>query len=361
MTAQETRRPSRDRWTVQQAQAWWERQPWFVGCNFIPSSAVNQLEMWQAETCDPATVERELAWAADLGFDIVRVYLHDLVWAEDRDGFLERIDAFLGSAHGNRIKVALVIFDDVWNPEPKTGPQPAPYPGRHNSRWVQSPGLAALAAYPTDRSLRKRLEHYVKGIVGAFAGDNRIAFWDLYNEPGGYPSPLAEPVGAACLPLLRDVFDWARAAVPTQPLTSGLWWSPVHPVPDAIQATQLEQSDVVSFHHYGISEELEKLSGRLGAVTERPLICTEYLARDLQSRFETHLPIFRERRIGAISWGLVSGKTQTIYPWWSWFDKEPKPEPQVWFHDVLRPDGTPFDQAEADFLRTLLRGPRKLS
>ncbi len=38
------------RWSVEKANEWYAKQPWLVGCNFIPSTAVNQLEMWQEET-----------------------------------------------------------------------------------------------------------------------------------------------------------------------------------------------------------------------------------------------------------------------------------------------------------------------
>jgi len=341
-------------WSAERATEWWNRQPWLVGCNFIPSTAVNQLEMWQAETFDGETIERELGWAADLGFNVVRVYLHDLLWEQDQQGFLDRIDAFLALAERARIGVLFVLFDDVWSTSPQLGPQPDPHPGRHNAGWVQSPSLPALEAYPNDAALRERLEHYVRGLVSAFKDDSRILGWDVYNEPGGFPSPRSEPVGEACLPLLEDVFDWVRDCAPEQPLTSGLWLNPLKPVSPAIRSLQLNLSDVVSFHHYGSAEELEELIDELRTQTDRPLLCTEYLARSLGNRFETQLPIFRERGVGAISWGLVSGKTQTIYPWWSWFDEEPKPEPKVWFHDVLRGDGTPFDEAEAVFLRQIL-------
>jgi hypothetical protein len=345
-------------WTVERAQAWWRGQPWRVGCNFVPSTAVNALEMWQADGFDPETLEREIGWAADLGFNLVRVYLHDLLWRDDADGLLRRADAFLELAACRGIGVAFVFFDDVWSPEPRSGRQPEPYPGRHNSGWVQSPGLAALAAYPRDAALRERLQGYVQGVMSRFAADDRVVMWDLYNEPGGYPSPGARPVGEACLPLLADVFDWAREVSPRQPLTSGLWWSPLHPLPPAIAALQLDRSDVVSFHHYGPAHELRDLCTRLRSQTERPLLCTEYLARPLGSRFETHLPIFRELGIGALCWGLVSGRTQTVFPWWSWFDEEPAPEPDVWFHDILRADGTPHDAAEVEFLRSFLGGGR---
>jgi len=339
------------RWSVERARAWWAEGPLPVGCNFIPSTAINQLEMWQADTWDPDTIDRELGYAQGLRFNTVRVYLHDLLWEDDRSGFLARLSDFLDIARRNGQRVMWVLFDDVWNPEPHPGPQPAPWPGRHNSGWVESPGLPALEAYASDPALRARLEAYVSGLISAFADDPRVWLWDLYNEPGGYPRPGGGPVGVRCLPLLRDVFRWARGVDPRQPLTSGLWWTPLHPIDPVIAETQLAGSDVVSFHHYGPPDDLVRLCGELEERTARPLLCSEFLARHMKSRFETHLPIFRERDIGALCWGLVAGRTQTIYPWWSWADEEPGPEPDPWFHDVLRPDGAPFSEEEARFLR----------
>ena len=343
------------RWSPERANAWWNERPLPVGCNFVPSTAINQLEMWQAATFDAPTIARELGWAADLGFNTMRVYLHDLLWEQDASGFLGRMDEVLDIADKVGIRIIPVLFDDVWNPEPKLGPQPDPYPGRHNSGWVQGPGLAALNAYPDNPEISHRLAAYVAGVMERFAEDSRVLMWDVYNEPGGYPSPGAEPVGEVCLPLLKDVFDWARAAAPSQPLTSGLWWNPLAPLPPSIGELQLAGSDIVSFHHYGPVEDLIVVYDKIRADTDRPVLCSEYMARNMKSRFETHLPAFRERSVGAINWGLVSGRSQTIYPWWSWFDKEPAPEPEIWFHDILRADGSPFDPKEADFLRGFLQ------
>jgi len=50
------------RWTVERATDWERSMPWLVGCNYLPRTAVNQLEMWQRETCDPTTLNRELGW-----------------------------------------------------------------------------------------------------------------------------------------------------------------------------------------------------------------------------------------------------------------------------------------------------------
>lgn len=349
-----------ERWRPERAARWQAEQPWLVGCNFTPSTASNQLEMWQAETFDPETIERELGWAAGIGMNAVRVFLHDLVWEADPDGFASRIDAFLGLAWSAGIRTMLVLFDDCWFP-PRAGPQPEPVSGVHNSRWVQSPGHRVLR----DRSQWPRLERYVRGVVGAFGRDERVCVWDLYNEPGNAFLPLATlpwhratPLALArafrhfvlpspTLPLLRASFEWARSADPIQPLTAGLW----APIP-RLARFLLEASDVISFHQYASAEKLRTRIGDLARVHGRPLLCTEWMARPLGSRFETHLPIFRESEVGCFCWGLVSGRTQTIH---GWGDRPGTPEPEVWHHDVLRPDGTPFDEGEVEVIRRLTR------
>src|SRR5271165_6401475 len=95
--------PDQPRWTAERASAWYEKQPWLVGCNFIPSNAVNQLEMWQAETFDPKTIDRELGWAEDLRLNTMRVFLHDLAWEADPIGFKKRVGQFLDIADKHKI------------------------------------------------------------------------------------------------------------------------------------------------------------------------------------------------------------------------------------------------------------------
>ena len=114
------------RWSVEKANDWAKQTGWLVGCNFIPSTAINELEMWQADTFDPKTIDRELGWAQGLGFNCVRVFLHDLPWQQDSKGFLDRMDQFLTLADKHHIKVMFVLFDSCWNPDPKLGKQPAP-------------------------------------------------------------------------------------------------------------------------------------------------------------------------------------------------------------------------------------------
>ena len=343
------------RWTAETANAWYARQPWLVGANYTPSTAINQLEMWQAETFDAARIDTELGWAEGIGMNTMRVFLHDLAWQQDAQGFLHRMDTFLAIAARHRIRPVFVLFDSCWDPAPKPGRQRAPVPGVHNSGWVQSPGAEALR----DPAQRPRLEAYVKGVVGAFAKDTRVLAWDVWNEPdnvNGSSYGDREPAGQAALvlALLPQVFAWARDAGATQPMTSAVWQGEWWP-PEKLSATarvQIEKSDVISFHSYDppakFTERIRSLSGY-----GRPILCTEYMARPNGSTFEGSLPIAREYRVAAFNWGLVAGKTQTNLPWDSWSKPYVDRQPPEWFHDVFYPDGRPYRPAEAAFLRRI--------
>jgi hypothetical protein len=325
-----------------------------VGSNFAPSTAINQLEMWQAATFDTTTNDRELGWAESLGFTTMRVFLHDLLWTQDSLGFLNRIDQFLTIAQRHHIRPIFVLFDAVWDPLPHLGKQRAPIPHLHNSGWVQSPGAAILS----DTSSYESLRPYVQGVVGRFANDRRVIAWDIFNEPDNTNRPAYiayEPIDkpALTLILMREAFEWARAMNPSQPLTAAPWVGD-YVVPDRMRpATRfmLENSDVITFHSYDDSATVEKLITALERYG-RPIICSEYMARPRGSTFQSILPIFARRHVGAINWGFVSGKTQTIYPWDSWND-EYTAEPKVWFHDVFRANGAPYDRGEVRLIRSL--------
>ncbi len=213
-----------ERWTVEKANRWYDQQPWLVGTNFGPSNAINQLEMWQQETFDAETIEKELALSASIGMNTHRVFLHNLLWEQDSAGFLNRIDQFLTIAERHGIKPMLVLFDGVWHPVPVLGIPPKPIPHKHNSGWVQSPG----AEYLIDKSHYPKLERYVKGVISRFAKDQRVLIWDLFNEPdndnsGSYPElELADKYDPA-FDLLKAAFKWAREVNPSQPLTAGVW------------------------------------------------------------------------------------------------------------------------------------------
>ena len=343
------------RWTEDRANQWYQAQPWLTGANFLPSTSINELEMWQADSFDPVTIDRELGWAESIGMNTMRVFLHNLVWEQDAPGFQHRIDQFLTIAQKHHIKPVFVLFDSCWDPLPKLGPQHPPIPGVHNSGWVQAPGAEILA----DASQYRRIEHYVKGVVGAFANDSRILAWDIWNEPdngnnSSYGKSDPKNKTELILALLPQAFAWARSANPTQPLTSGVWhgdWSSLEVMPP-MERIQIEQSDVISFHNYGWPEDFEEHI-KLLEQFHRPLICTEYMARGAGSTFDTVLPVAKKYHVAAINWGLVAGKSQTYLPWDSWQHPYVLEQPPVWFHDVFHPDGTPYRQREAEIFRSL--------
>lgn len=346
------------RWTEQTANAWYSQLPWLVGSNYVPKSAINQLEMWQEATFDPAQIDKEFAWAEAMGMNTMRVFLHDLLWQQDAPGFQKRIDQFLTIASRHHIRPIFVLFDSCWDPFPQLGPQHPPIPGVHNSGWVQSPGAKALA----DTNQYPRLKAYVVGVVGAFAKDDRILMWDIWNEPGAdnggsYARQELKDKTARVKTLLPQTFQWAREANPTQPLTSGVWG--VDTSPDGtnlgeLLQIQLRESDVITFHNYSWPEYFKRQVEWLKKYN-RPVICTEYMARSAGSTFDTVLPIAKQERVGAINWGFVAGKTQTYLPWESWQHPYINNQPHIWFHEVLHSDGRPYREAEVNLIKQLTK------
>jgi len=352
-------RAQESRWTEEQANHWYGDQPWLVGANFLPSDAVNELEMWQPETFNPTEIDRELGWAEGMGMNTMRVFLHNLLWEKDAKGFKERIDKFLAIAAKHHIRPIFVLFDSCWDPDPKLGPQRPPIPGVHNSGWVQAPGRKMLG----DPQQHPRLRDYVQGVVGAFANDPRILAWDVWNEPdndnaSSYGSIELKNKRELILDVLPEAFAWARSAHPVQPLTSGIWtgdWSSLDKM-SSVSRLQIERSDVISFHNYDWPEGFE---GRILELQQfhRPLLCTEYMARGAGSTFDTILPIAKKYNVAAINWGLVKGKSQTYLPWDSWQRPYVLIKPTLWFHDVFYEDGTPYRQREVDIMRSLSGRP----
>lgn len=342
-----------EKWSLEKTSAWQVQQPWYVGSNFLPSTAINQLEMWQAETFDTSTISLELKWASTIGMNCARVFLHDLLYMQDPKGFFKRMDTFLSIANRYGIKIIFVFFDSVWDPYPYLGKQRDPRPGVHNSGWVQSPGKHALL----DTTQYPRLETYVKAVLKRFAHDKRIVCWDLWNEPdnmNGEPYRSYEPANKTEIvaALLEKEFQWFRAVNPDQPATSGVWWDfDVNNITNPIVKVQLSNSDIITFHNYGNAESFSNQIRKL-SVLNRPLICTEFMARGNGSTFEAILPVALKQRVGSICWGLVDGKSNTIHDWNTW-QKPDKGEPTLWHHDVFRKNGTPYSTKETDLIKSL--------
>jgi hypothetical protein len=345
------------RWSETKASEWIEQNGWLVGCNYIPANAINQLEMWQAESFDARRIDMELGWAATLGFNTIRVFLHHLLWEQDPQGFLNRIDQFLDIANKHGIRSMLVLFDAVWDPFPKLGVQPAPRKNVHNSGWVQCPGFDVL----NDPEQYDNLHSYVTGIVSHFKDDKRVLIWDLFNEPDNMniasykDDDYAFHKAELSMALLKKTINWVRVINPIQPITMAPWkedWSSDHSL-TALDNYMFTHSDIISFHCYEDGQMTEERIKHLSRFN-RPMMCTEYMARPFGSTFQNLLPLFKKYNVGAYNWGLVAGKTQTHCPWDSW-NTEYTSEPPLWFHDIFREDGSPYNLDEINFLQEITK------
>lgn len=346
------------RWSADQANAWYVELPYLIGVNYTPSTAINQLEMWQAETFDLATIERELQWAQQIGINTLRVFLHDLLFDQDAEGFMQRIDQFLTVAERYGHRVMLVIFDNVWNPEAQLGRQPEPVRNVHNSGWVQSPTQDILA----DIDQHDRLKPYFQTVMQRFANDPRVLIWDIFNEPGqpnvgSYYDVEIENKDEVTAVLLQKAFAWAREVNPSQPITAGgfsLDWARhwrIDPPLPLLNEIMFANSDVISFHAYQSPEDMNLVIEPLKAYN-RPILCTEWMARVVDCRIQNVLPVLKEHNVGSYMWGFVAGKTQTNCSWSSWVEDDPQ-VPEPWFHDIVYPDGRPYDEAEIACLKKI--------
>jgi hypothetical protein len=353
-------------WSADRAWDWYSRQGWLRGFNYVPAYAGNSTEFWQEDDFNEYKIANELKWASDWGYNTARVFLQYIVWRDNPEKYKERIDRFLSIAVKKGISTLPVIFDDCaaykaeylhrwtldgvglgisgepkdrqllqWR-QPELGLQPAPVPGVHNSVWTPCPG----SAIADDPKQYPDLRNYTRDIIGSFGTDERVLMWDLYNEPHNASRKERS------IPLVEDSFTWAREVNPDQPLTIciGFAFDPV----DQIAA---EQSDIVSFHSYSaidtLKEQVEGLK-KLGY----PLLLTEWMARTYGSSMKEILPYLNEEKIGCYQWGLVSGKTQTRFPWTT---QKGTPEPDLWFHDIMRSDGAPYDIEEYRLMNKLCK------
>lgn len=329
-----------ERWSREKAAAWHRAHNWQMGANYVPSNAVNDVEMWRRDTFSPDLIRKELQWAADAGMNTLRVFLSYHVWKQEGEVFLAHFEEFLTIAHSCGHTVMPILFDDCafdYGADPVYGPQPDPDPNRHNGRWVPSPGFAAA----DDPGERPSLKAYVDAVIGRYREDPRILAWDLYNEPGNTGRQ------AESLPLLIEAFRWARALSPVQPLSSCIYtyeedWLGMNTVIARL-------SDIINLHSYVSPEVTKAYIEAAEKASGRPVIVSEWLHRPFGNTIQSLLPWFHEKKIFVWQWGLVNGRTQT---WLNWdTSKNADNDTSPWQHDILRADGTPYDPEEIRLLR----------
>jgi hypothetical protein len=327
-----------NRWTEKQIQEWYDQQEWFCGVNYIPSNAINYTAMWDKTSFSPDLIDKELALAESIGLNCVRVVLQYAVYADDPKYFLRTFDRFLTICNKHGIKVMPCFFDDCVfgvNTDPAIGVQPEPLEGWYAWAWSPSPGHTMVY----DQRTYPKLERYVTEVMTRFKNDQRVFIWDLYNEP------TSGKVDYRSLPLVKSVFSWARRVDPVQPITIGIWADD-----KVLNGIVLANSDIITFHCY---DNRESTTIFIDSVKQhnRPVICTEWMNRPQKSTVEDILPLFKERNVGCLLWGLVNGKTQTHLPWGH--RPENLPYTGVWQHDLFKGDFEPYKKEETELIKEL--------
>ena len=297
----------------------WNRFSSTRGVNYVPSNAVNTVQLW--EEFDVNTIDRELGYAEKIRLNSVRVFLQYVVYEAYPSEFLERFEVFLELCERHGLSVMPVLFDDCWGEEPKLGPQPPPIPGVHNSRWVGSPGKSRKNPkyYP-------KLREYVQKIIGEHREDERIIAWDIYNEPKMVDESFS---------LVYNAFKWAREVKPIQPLTS-TWYGNL-------------LSDVISIHFYMNPEKEPDRAERIISCAKafgKPVVATEILGRPNHGELHQVIPFLRKHKIGWYIWELMIGVDQTRYQW----PGQPEVDEKIVFQGLLYPDGKPYSEKEIQLL-----------
>jgi hypothetical protein len=170
-----------------------------------------------------------------------------------------------------------------------------------------------------------------------FKRDSRVLYWDLYNTAGN--SELWE----VTLPLMDQTFQWARDVNPEQPLAVAAWTK----FGSAMSARMLERSDLVSFQSFDNEQQVAAIIELLQRY-KRPMICSDWLLRQQDNRFDNILPLFAVHRVGWFNHGLANGKTQ------AWIQQKlyrSKRDPELWQHDVLKADGTAYNAKEVELIQ----------
>lgn len=343
----------KEKWTCEQANAWYQKIGWLRGCNFIGSDCANRLDMWQKYDCEAklATAERELALCQKIGFNTVRLWANFDVYYAEPDSYMEIFERYIAlcAKYGQKVMVVLTHDEDLPRGEefvPKQMGEQKYALGVHQGRFPTPPEMKAKKTkhYMEYPQLREKFLEMVKRTVSKYARDERIICWNIYNEPG-------IGIQDRCVEILKALFEAVRAEDPIQPLCADLWGSIKDGViPSKGEKLALELSDIISFHSY---QSYEKLVAEIRFLQRfnRPLFLTEWLHRINHNNVQEIYPLLYLANVSNYCWGFVVGKTQTHEPWtslWEQWDQGvgARYDFTKWQHDLFRPNLRPYDPNE---------------
>ncbi len=355
------------KWTEEEIWQWYRSHEWISGFNFIPSGSMTGSQWFlQQYNHEEAFREsaKEIALAASLKFNSIRVHLPFQVWQKEHDTFFQYLDQFLDLLEKYKMTMMPILFGDCCVPKEKyketpLGPQPEPVPGYFGGSPVtpfdDSTQTGQVIGYSiTDEPEMEPVIHqYVKELAEHYGQDDRILIWNVWNEAGNSARECRS------LPMMKNIFGWLREADVKQPLTADIWGcgSPNQPyggllkplIYTEIEKNSIELSDIVTFHFYGDYSHAKKYVEYLRQFN-RPLINTEWLHRPFRSLIQTHLPLWKKEGVGSYFFGFVNGKSQFNIVW-EFIKNLPDIDTDLWMHDIFHDDFTPYDPEEIEVIR----------
>lgn len=351
----------RERWSESQAWDWYEKKPWVMGINYVPSITLHAVELWQEDTYPEVieSVRKEFILMQDIGLNSVRMFLPFHIWFHEKEKFLERLDCFLDELASRNITMMPVLFNDCVGfgrpkditPHMSHGWQQ--YDIGHHGGHKKNPFTGEQEQIGwclwDEPEWQETLEEYLIALLERFGKDERIYIWDLWNEPGNSNRHDRS------IPYIKRVFEIARNINPVQPLTAGVWSYPEsYGVDDSVdvetvQRLALDESDIITFHQYEGIERVNRVVKQLQK-EKRPMLNTEWLNRIQDNFVQDNLPLYYKERIGSYSWGLVAGKSQHFLPWDELWNHRQLPLNR-WQHDLFDTFYTPYDKKELELMR----------
>lgn len=362
-------------WTKEKAWEWYGRQPWMRGCNYLPASAANYADMWQELGCEERfkEMDAEFALAEDTGFNVMRLIIAEQgfgIWLAEHDGFMARLERWLQMLDKHKMRAIILLGNDCSRPKeiwkmPKPGLQHFDW-GYHGGRKQTQHGSFPNAIGYTvldDPELNPKFYAMCEEVVTKYRDDKRIAFWNLWNEPGNNNR------GPLTMVNMRKLFELCWKIDPSQPLAADVWAQgygmglPAGLKPDkrrddreAVQKLAGDLSDIISYHSYSPYEVQVRLIRNLRKHYGRPLVNTEWLARVVGCNVADCYPLFYLEKIGAVNWGFVAGKYQTYEPYepmWKTIENGGGRDWDMtkWYHDLYRPSHHPYDPKEINLIK----------
>ena len=348
----------KQQWTCEQANAWYEKQGWLRGCNFIGSDCTNRLDMFQSYKAEEklATAEKELALCQKIGFNTVRIWANFDVYYAEPDSYMEIFDRYIDlcGKYGQKVMVVLAHEEDLPRGDvfvPKAMGEQKYALGEHQGRIPMSEEELKKAPkhYMEYPELRPLYIEMVRKTVRKYAKDERVFCWNILNEPG-------ITIGERSIEIMHELFDVVRAEDPIQPLTADIWRGVNHGgIVTKEEKVALELSDVISFHSYQSYEKLVR-EIRFHQKSGRPLFLTEWLHRINHNTIEEVYPLLYITNVSNYCWGFVVGKTQTHEPWPNMWEEWDRGEDRgydftKWQHDLFRPNYRPYDPEEIKIIK----------